>query len=113
MHSLAWPSAPYLEGWVHVGREFDVVVDDHFNEGDEVVCKVWGRADGDFIENAPERPEIHAMVIWLLLHQLRSHVQRRALPRGVGMAWYGIVLSICTLIEVKTRVLMLIARANL
>ena len=71
-----------------------------------------------------DKPKVRVVIIWLLLHQFRRHIKRSSLQRckrkkNISTTYTQqmrcnkqCVLQ-CTFIDVKTRVLMLIALANL
>lgn len=72
----------YRAGVTHSVWPFDWVSHYHLNQVEDGVSVEWRRPRVEFIKDAAKRPEISSVVIGLLLHQLRRHIQRCSLDRS-------------------------------
>lgn len=72
----------YHAGVAHVVWPFDLVPHDELHQVEDGVGVERRRPRVEFIQDAAQRPEISCMVVWLLLHQLRRHVQWSSFDGG-------------------------------
>lgn len=66
----------------HSVRPRDGVCHDVVQQLEDGLCVERRRPRVELIKNAAQRPKISSVVIWLLLDQLRTHVQRGPLDRS-------------------------------
>lgn len=55
--------------------------DYHLHQLDDAVGIERGKSHVEFVQNAAQRPQVGGVVIWLLLNQLRGHVEGSSLDR--------------------------------